>query len=610
MAIKKSLLTALGVGDSDADRYLPDLNHLMQQYQIDTELRIAHFLAQMLHESARMKSVEENLNYSEQALLKVFVKYFTPEQAQAYARNPEKIANRVYGGRMGNGDESTGDGYRYRGRGLIQLTGKSNYGKFSPWLGDDVVAQPDLVAAKYAVHSAVYYWTSNDLNRYADQDDVKKITRAINGGLNGLADRNAILDKAKQLLGAEFTPDLLEEATHSVIATSLNLRNRPQVSPSTRICALPQGTPVALLESTQPGWAKIRAVLNGHILEGFVASQYLGPLPKPAEAVAAATARSLAALLDHPSHVVTASNLNFRSQPVISSATKIASLNQGTKVEKIADAPGGWLKIRVLLNGETREGYVAGKYLQPLEHAPAEPTPVPQEATIDFEIHPVHLAENRTDITRRRNGGWAFPLGEADRPGRSDGDTANRANSVLKIINYLDSENEQHLRYQPKPSITYCNIYAYDFCYLAGVYLPRVWWTDKSLLQIKDDVAVPVEYAKTVREMNANMLLDWFADYGALFGWKRVFDLDVLQAAANSGEVCIIVGQHTNLNHSGHITVVAPEHDGFSASRSSAGDVSRPLESQAGRINYRFFVNTQRWWLGSSFRNHGFWRHV
>ncbi|MGD9113747.1 MAG: hypothetical protein PVI77_15410, partial [Desulfobacterales bacterium] len=105
MAIKKSHLTTLGVRDSDAEKYLADLNQLMQQYQIDTDLRIAHFLAQVLHESAHMKTVQENLNYSEQALLRVFRKYFTPSQARSYARKPKMIASRVYGGRMGNGDE-------------------------------------------------------------------------------------------------------------------------------------------------------------------------------------------------------------------------------------------------------------------------------------------------------------------------------------------------------------------------------------------------------------------------------------------------------------------------------------------------------------------------
>ena len=112
MAIKKSHLTTLEVRDSNAEKYLADLNQLMQQYQIDTDLRIAHFLAQALHESVHMKKVKENLNYSEQALLRVFHKYFSPEQARAYARKPKMIASRVYGGRMGNGNESTGNPFR------------------------------------------------------------------------------------------------------------------------------------------------------------------------------------------------------------------------------------------------------------------------------------------------------------------------------------------------------------------------------------------------------------------------------------------------------------------------------------------------------------------
>ena len=609
MSIKKNLLTALGVRDSDADKYLSDLNQLMQEYEIDTELRIAHFLAQVLHESVYMKFVKENLNYSEQALLRVFRKYFTPKQARDYARKPSKIGSRVYGGRMGNGDESTGDGFRYRGRGLIQLTGKSNYRKFSDWIGDDVVAQPDLVATNYAVHSAVYYWTSNNLNIFADQDDVKKITVAINGGTNGLADRNAILDKAKQLLDVEFVPELTEAATHSVIASSLNLRSSTQVAPTTRICSLPEGTKVTLLESVSSKWSKVRAVMNGHLVEGFVASQYLRKVPTPPKPVAAPRVTPQTAKHD-PTHVIKASKLNFRSQPTISSLNKIASLNLGTKVEKIEDAPGGWFKIRAIVNGKVKAGYVSGKYLQPLTEEPAEPTLVPQETSIDFEISPVHLKPNRTDITRRRDGGWAHPLGEAKRPGRVVRNTESRANSVLKIVNFLDSENPQHRRYQPKEGATYCNIYAYDFCYLAGVYLPRVWWTDKALMQLKDDVAVPVQYAKTVREMTANMLLDWFEDYGAIYDWKRVFDLDVLQAAANSGEVCIIVAQRHDLNRSGHITVVAPEHDGFAVPRNDRGEVVRPLESQAGRKNHRYIVKSNRWWLGSQFRNYSFWRHV
>ena len=161
-------------------------------------------------------------------------------------------------------------------------------------------------------------------------------------------------------------------------------------------------------------------MLSGQIVEGFVATKYIRSLPKPIEPVAVATDRPQAARIHYPSHVVKATKLNFRSQPVIHSSNKIASLNLGTRVEKIADGSEGWLKIRVVLNGQTKEGYVAGKYLQPLSDALTETTLGPQEALIDFEIPPVHLRENQTNITRRRDGGQAYPLGEANRPGRSD----------------------------------------------------------------------------------------------------------------------------------------------------------------------------------------------
>ena len=144
----------------------------------------------------------ENLNYSSKALRAVFGKYFkTTNQANNYARKPQKIANKVYANRMGNGSETSGDGWKYRGRGLIQLTGKNNYKDFSKWIGNDgVIDDPDLVATEYAVHSAVFYWDKKKLNKIADQDDVRKMTKRINGGLNGLSHRKELLNKANGLL--------------------------------------------------------------------------------------------------------------------------------------------------------------------------------------------------------------------------------------------------------------------------------------------------------------------------------------------------------------------------------------------------------------------------
>lgn len=203
MNTRVEMLIEMGVAPADASQYIGDLEATLPRYGIaDSRARLAHFFAQVLHESGCMKFDMENLNYSAKALRAVFGKYFrTDEEAEAYARQPERIACRVYANRMGNGDEASGDGWKYRGRGLIQLTGRDNYAAFAEWVGDDrILDEPDLVASEYAVHSAVYYWQENDLNGYADRDDVVGLTARINGGDNGLSHRQALLHKANGLL--------------------------------------------------------------------------------------------------------------------------------------------------------------------------------------------------------------------------------------------------------------------------------------------------------------------------------------------------------------------------------------------------------------------------
>jgi putative chitinase len=163
------------------------------KFQINTALRLAHFLAQCGHESAGFKAIQENLNYSADGLNKIFGKYFKTVSAAAYARQPEKIASRVYASRMGNGDEASKEGWKYRGRGYIQLTGKSNYAEFDKVVDDDIISNPDLVASKYALLSAAWYWNSRALNNSADKGAtdaaVTEVTKKVNGGTIGLADR-------------------------------------------------------------------------------------------------------------------------------------------------------------------------------------------------------------------------------------------------------------------------------------------------------------------------------------------------------------------------------------------------------------------------------------
>jgi putative chitinase len=179
------------------------LDQLLEDYGIDTPQRVAHFIAQCAHESGNFRFIRENLNYSAAGLQGTFRKYFpTLELAQQYQRQPERIANRVYANRMGNGDEASGDGWRYCGRGLIQLTGKDNYTFFAGSLGIPVEEAAEYLATfEGAAQSACFFWEQNKLNRFADANDIKGLTRAINGGQIGLEDRIKHTEHALHVMG-------------------------------------------------------------------------------------------------------------------------------------------------------------------------------------------------------------------------------------------------------------------------------------------------------------------------------------------------------------------------------------------------------------------------
>lgn len=179
---------------------MDELPLVMEKFGITNPLRLAHFLAQCAHESGNFKVMEENLNYSADGLLKIFPRYFkkadgTPDRALAeqYARKPEKIASRVYANRMGNGDEASKEGFLYRGRGAVQTTGKDNYKAFSDFIGEDCVANPDLLKTKYALSSAAFFFHRNKLWDICDKgvgkDVVTSVTKRVNGGTHGLDDR-------------------------------------------------------------------------------------------------------------------------------------------------------------------------------------------------------------------------------------------------------------------------------------------------------------------------------------------------------------------------------------------------------------------------------------
>jgi putative chitinase len=207
MELTKDQLSQLLPKNPYIDNWYQALSQLLPDYEINTPQRIAAFMAQCAHESGGFTALKENLNYKAATLRKIFGKYFpTDELANQYASLPNKqeaIANKVYANRMGNGDEASGDGFRYCGRGLIQLTGKSNYQAFADSLEINVEDVPEyLQTFEGAAQSACWFWESNNLNKHADAGDIKTMTKVINGGYIGLDDRIAHYEHAKHILEA------------------------------------------------------------------------------------------------------------------------------------------------------------------------------------------------------------------------------------------------------------------------------------------------------------------------------------------------------------------------------------------------------------------------
>lgn len=185
---------------------MDELPLIAEKFSINTPLRLAHFLAQCSHESDTFRITSENMNYSAKRLREIFPKYFPTEAiAKQYERQPQKIGNKVYANRMGNKDEDSGDGYRYRGRGYLQITGKNNYKEFSDFVGEDCVANPDLIATKYPLASAAFYFHRNRLLPICDKGDTVEIvtivSKKVNGGTIGLPDRIAKFKLYRSLIG-------------------------------------------------------------------------------------------------------------------------------------------------------------------------------------------------------------------------------------------------------------------------------------------------------------------------------------------------------------------------------------------------------------------------
>jgi hypothetical protein len=290
---------------------------------------------------------------------------------------------------------------------------------------------------------------------------------------------------------------------------------------------------------------------------------------------------------------VNTEGLNLRSEPVVRPGTILVVLRYGDTVERVADIGNEWWEVRARLDSLEVDGYVASRFLSRADgYVPPEP--------VAGSIPAVHMPTTRSHGERQRPDRRAYPLLEASQPTR-DPNGLREGASLTRIVDWLDVENSP--RYVPGAS-TYCNIYAYDYAYLANAYLPRVWWTDTAIAALKlgDDVA-PI-YGRTLRELGANSLYEWLAQYGRDYGWVFTLDLTELQSRANLGHVALICARNKDRNRSGHIATVVPE-TGKETAQWQGATTTQPLQSQAGRRNYRY--RTFNWWWSAQFDGYGYW---
>lgn len=240
------------------------------------------------------------------------------------------------------------------------------------------------------------------------------------------------------------------------------------------------------------------------------------------------------------------------------------------------------------------KGYVAARFLG----MPA-PDAFPS-ATLEVHL-PAHA-----NARRDHAGAWAYPLSEAGQPRRQGQDPAGRVQALNQIIDWIDVEHSA--RHRKQGGLTYCNVYAYDYCYLSGAYLARVWWKPDVLNRVLQGDAQPVLYAQTVEELRANVLFDWLLSFGARFGWQRRFDLNEAQTLANQGSVVLIIAKRKDTDRPGHVAAVVPETPAAQAQRDASGQVRLPLQSQAGAQNFKRRA-APNWWTGNQFREWAIWAH-
>ena len=353
-------------------------------------------------------------------------------------------------------------------------------------------------------------------------------------------------------------------------------------------------------------------------------------LPSPPAGQAIVAAPSVPDAPGTPMRVQTQTGmLRVRREPLVSAppqANVVANLPDGHPVTALgATARNGFLEIESSLSGALVRGFSSRKFLVP--DAAATPIPVVQPAAAasragtpaaplvaevpgTSNIPAVFMPRKAGTVTRRTEPANAHSLNENGQPARSGTSADALRASIAAIVDWLAVDKAAHLRYQPRAGLTFCNIYAHDFCFLADIYLPRVWWSSAALLKLAAGQTVPPLIGDTIREMRANDLFRWLRDFGPGFGWRQTGTLTKLQTEVDQGGVGLIVARRKEDGRSGHIVVVVPETDEHMARRNGAAEVVAPLQSQAGARNFRYGTGAPDWWMGEEFAEFAFWLHA
>jgi hypothetical protein len=307
--------------------------------------------------------------------------------------------------------------------------------------------------------------------------------------------------------------------------------------------------------------------------------------------------------------------LRLRSEPRVNKANPtgnvIARLPDGHRVRLVSGRLGEkFVEVETSVNGAHFRGFAASEFLRPVSGVAEVPVVAPATELPTSGVVAVFAPRRPGIVTTRKAPATAHSLNELDQPGRTGTMPDALRAELHEIVDYLNVEKPSHARYQPANGRTFCNIYAHDFCSLAGAYLPRVWWTPDAIERLAQGGTVEPRLGSTIDEQRANDLCRWLRAFGARFGWRQTGTLTKLQTEVNVGAVGLIVARRVDDGRPGHITIVIPETGDNRARRNSAGEVIAPLQSQAGASNFGRGTGPLNWWKKEAFADSGFWIHA